>query len=121
MQRGTRARRRAQSGPRIYQPLRDGAGPAGQARAGPRGRAETPREFAARLTRGRSCRRADALSELTEHYGAARFGEREIPDALVTELERAAEELGRAHAATARARPPPAPRHRPHAQPPAGP
>jgi hypothetical protein len=59
-----------------------------------RGSAETPREFASRLAAAQ-IPSAEALAKLTEHYGAARFGDRDIPDALVAELERAAEELGR--------------------------
>ena len=57
-----------------------------------RAAAETPREFAARL-RAASLPGTAALSQLSEHYGAARFGEREIPDALTIELERALIEL----------------------------
>ena len=68
---------------------------------------ETPREFAARLSTA-SVPGADALAKLTEHYGAARYGERDIPDALVAELERAADQLGRA-APPAPLPPPPTP------------
>jgi protein-glutamine gamma-glutamyltransferase len=92
VQRGTRAHGR-RSGPRIYRLYETVL--ARLARRGwTRGSAETPREFASRLTAAQ-VPAASALQKLTEHYGAARFGDREIPDDLVSQLERAADELGR--------------------------
>jgi transglutaminase-like putative cysteine protease len=55
---------------------------------------ETPREFAARM-RAEALPLADTLGDLTEHYVAARFGQREVPPEVLAGLERAASELGR--------------------------
>jgi hypothetical protein len=62
---------------------------------------ETPREFAARL-RAAALPGHTAVSQLSEHYGAARFGARDIPETLTSELEQALAELDTAP-------PPPAP------------
>jgi protein-glutamine gamma-glutamyltransferase len=53
---------------------------------------ETPREFAARL-RAAALPGHTAVSQLSEHYGAARFGARDIPETLTSELEQALAEL----------------------------
>ena len=115
--RGQRAAGRRRSGPRIYKLYETVL--ARLARRGwTRGSAETPREFAHRLTAAQ-VPAAEALAKLTEHYGAARFGDRDIPDQLVAELERAAEELGRGTPPPPL--PPPPSRPPAAAQPPAGP
>jgi protein-glutamine gamma-glutamyltransferase len=112
-----RVRRRAggrRAGPRIYK-LYETVLARLAKRGWTRVPSETPREFASRLTAA-EVPGADALTALTEHYAAARFGERDIPDALLGELERAAEELGRAQP-PAPPGPPPKP---PAPAPPAG-
>jgi transglutaminase-like putative cysteine protease len=65
--------------------------------------AETPREFANRL-RDAQVTGAEAMAMLTEHYGAARYGEREIPETVLAGLENALEDLAQAQRPTA---PPP--------------
>lgn len=59
-----------------------------------RGPAETPREFAERL-RTAALPGAVTVGRLTEVYGQARFGERDIDDALVAALERELEDVAR--------------------------
>jgi transglutaminase-like putative cysteine protease len=66
--------------------------------------AETPREFANRLAAAQIAG-APAMARLTEHYGAARYGERDIPDSVVAGLEPSLEELATAERPAA---PPPA-------------
>jgi transglutaminase-like putative cysteine protease len=61
----------------------------------PRQRAETPREYAARVAAaGRD--EAGALGELTELYAAARFGRREVDKAVLGRLARRLVHVGRA-------------------------
>jgi transglutaminase-like putative cysteine protease len=60
----------------------------------PRGRSETPREFAARVAAA-GVSEADALTELTELYTGARFGRREVDRAVLQRLSRRLIELGR--------------------------
>ena len=67
--------------------------------------AETPREFAGRVTAAQVAG-APALAELTEHYGAARYGEREIPDAVLASLEPSLDDLARAEPPLPLASPP---------------
>jgi transglutaminase-like putative cysteine protease len=64
--------------------------------------AETPREFAQRLAAAQVAGAA-AMASLTEHYAAARFGERDVPDGLLAGLEPALAALADAE------RPPAAP------------
>jgi hypothetical protein len=52
---------------------------------------------------------AAALTDLTEHYGAARFGEREFPDTLAADLERALTALEAVQPPTAPSPPPQTP------------
>jgi hypothetical protein len=56
---------------------------------------ETPREFAARL-RAAGLPGIDAFASLTEHYVAARFGDRDVPVGLLASLEQTLVDLGRA-------------------------
>ena len=58
---------------------------------------ETPREFATRL-RAAGLPGAEGLSALTEHYVAARFGEHQVPPAVLAALERQVAQLGQAAA-----------------------
>jgi hypothetical protein len=55
---------------------------------------ETPREFAARM-QAEALPAAETLTSLTEHYVAARFGQREVPSDVLAGLERTAGEIGR--------------------------
>jgi transglutaminase-like putative cysteine protease len=65
------------------------------ARAGlPRQPAETPREYAARVASA-GLDDGAALAELTELYGAARFGRREVDRAVLQQLARRLAPLGR--------------------------
>jgi transglutaminase-like putative cysteine protease len=88
---GRRAGRGRSSDPRIYRLYQSTL--TRLARKGwTRAAGETPREFAARL-RAAALPGTAALSQLSEEYGAARFGEREIPESLMQDLERALAEL----------------------------
>ena len=62
---------------------------------------ETPREFAARV-QAAALPGAEALVSLTEHYIAARFGDRDVPAPVLATLERQLAELGRATSETGR-------------------
>jgi hypothetical protein len=53
---------------------------------------ETPREFAARLQKAR-LPGADAMTLLTEHYGAVRYGDRDLPPEVVVDLGQAISKL----------------------------
>jgi protein-glutamine gamma-glutamyltransferase len=54
---------------------------------------ETPREFAARLQAAQVAG-ADAMTRLSEHYGASRYGGHPVPEEILPDLERALGELG---------------------------
>ena len=60
----------------------------------PRGQAETPTEFAARVSDA-DLPGADAMRALTRHYTAARYGERQVPDEVLRELTVSVDEIGR--------------------------
>ncbi len=79
--------RQVRNGPRIYRLYQHTLSRLAK-RGWTRGPGETPREFAARM-RAASLPGNAALTDLSEHYAAARYGEREVPDALATDLERA--------------------------------
>jgi hypothetical protein len=64
----------------------------------PRGRAETPREYAARVAAA-GVDGATVLAELTELYTAARFGDRAVDRGDLQRLARGLPGLGRAAAA----------------------
>jgi protein-glutamine gamma-glutamyltransferase len=63
-------------------------------RGWPRGPCETPREFAARLAAA-DVPGAEVMQRLTRHYADARYGDREVPDAVLEELRSEAEIIGR--------------------------
>jgi transglutaminase-like putative cysteine protease len=64
------------------------------ARGWPRRPAETPDEFAARLREGRVMG-SEAFQQLTRHYTAARYGDREVPEGALTALGPELDEIGR--------------------------
>jgi transglutaminase-like putative cysteine protease len=83
--------RNTRSGPRIYRLYQTTLVRLSK-RGWTRAPSETPREFAARM-RAAALPGNAALSDLSEHYAAARFGDREVPETVATELERALLEL----------------------------
>jgi hypothetical protein len=56
---------------------------------------ETPREFVGRL-QARAVPGAEAVARLTELYAGARYGEREVPAAILDDLRTALDEVDRA-------------------------
>ncbi len=89
--RGRGAGARLRGGPaifRLYRRVLDRLA----ARGWSRQPAETPAEFAARLARVK-VPGADVLTRLSSLYAAARYGERDIPEATVTELTDAIDQI----------------------------
>jgi len=64
----------------------------------PRGPAETPDEYAARLAKA-DVPGAEVMRRLTHHYAAARYGDREIADDVLAELTSSAGDVARARPA----------------------
>jgi transglutaminase-like putative cysteine protease len=64
------------------------------ARGWPRGPAETPDEFAARL-REAKVQGAEAFQQLTRHYTAARYGDRDVPETALSTLGPELDTVGR--------------------------
>jgi hypothetical protein len=86
-------KRTARGGPpvfRLYHKMLDRL----SARGWPRRPAETPDEFAIRLSEG-TVPGADAFRKLTRLYTAARYGEREVPEGALADLGPELEVLGR--------------------------
>ena len=86
-------KRAARGGPpvfRVYHKLLDRL----SARGFPRGPAETPDEFATRLVAAQVLG-AEAFQKLTDHYTAARYGDREVPDGALAALAGELEAVGR--------------------------
>ena len=90
------AAKRRRSGPPVYK-LYEKASQRLSRRGWTRGPAETPREFAHRLVAA-EIPGAPAMTELSEYYAAARFGDREVPPERLEALEDALEELADAPA-----------------------
>jgi Ca2+/Na+ antiporter len=86
-------RRTSRNGPpvfRLYHKVLDRL----SARGWPRRPAETPDEFAARL-RQANVPGVEAFEQLTRHYTAARYGDREVPEGALTALGPDLESVGR--------------------------
>jgi transglutaminase-like putative cysteine protease len=94
------AKRAARGGPpvfRLYHKTLDRL----SARGWPRRPSETPDEFAARLL-AENVMGAESFRELTRHYTAARYGDREVPEGALDALAPALEGLGRTRRTDAR-------------------
>jgi hypothetical protein len=91
---GPRAEKRAaRGGPpifRLYHKVLDRLA----ARGWPRRPSETPDEFVARL-REANVAGAEAFAQLTRHYTAARYGDREVPEGALAELGPELDNIGR--------------------------
>jgi transglutaminase-like putative cysteine protease len=86
-------RRTARGGPpvfRLYSKVLDRL----SARGWPRRPSETPDEFAARLSEARVLG-AEAFAQLTRHYTAARYGDREVPEGALAALGPELDGVGR--------------------------